>query len=260
MKKFYFAIFFLLLFHASFSTNTSTIKELTFSSVEYPPLTGEKLAYGGIITRIVREAFATQGIKVNVVWVPNNRAISGAMYGNYDGTFGWAYTEERAKKLLYSKSVVYNFRMVFFHKKGKYYPWKSLKELAPYTIGATLGNFYSDEFTELQNSNKLKVEFSPSDELNIRKLSVGRIDLFPMEQEGGIFLINSALPKNKRNKIVYQNNAIWEVPTYLQITKKRSDAKEIIELFDKGYELLKSNGKLQIIINETRKERVINFV
>lgn len=221
---------------------------------DYPPLTGENLPYGGILTRIVRESFARQGVAVRFLWVPNNRAIAGAMNGMYDGSYGWAHAPDRDEKLLYSSEVLYLFRMVFFQRKGEAYPWKKLEDLKPYSIGITIGNHYSDEFSALQASGTLQVDEAVADVFNMLKLARGRIDIFPMEQEAGLMLADTALSAEEREQVTFQQQAIWEVPTYVVINKKHPRAQEILDRFDEGYRELAASGQLARIIDETKRE------
>ncbi len=220
---------------------------------DYPPLTGEKLPYGGILTHIVKESFAKTNVTVKVVWVPNNRAITGVMDGFYDGTYGWAHAPDRDAKLLYSNSVLYNFRMVFFQRRGENYPWKKLEDLGPYRIGATMGNHYSDEFSQLQAAGKLKVDEASADAFSMKKLAAGRIDLFPMEQEAGLMLADLTLTKDERDRITFQPNALWEIATYVVIRRTHPQAKELLNRFDRGFKELSATNRLKAIIEETKQ-------
>lgn len=220
---------------------------------DYPPLMGQTLPYGGLLTRIVTEAYAQAGVSVHLTWVPNNRAIFGTMAGQYDGSYGWAHAPERDAKLLYPVTVLYPFRMVFFHRRGESYPWKKLEDLRPFRIGVTMGNHYSDEFSALQAAGTLNVDPASSDTSGMKKLASGRIDLFPMEQEAGQMLADLVLSKADREKITFQKDAIWEVPTYVVIRRTHPQAQEIVDRFDRGYRKLVSTGRLKVIIAETRK-------
>lgn len=221
---------------------------------DYPPLFGEKLPFGGILTRVVTEAYAKSNVTVKLKWVPSNRAIAGPMEGLYDGSYGWAHAPDRDAKLLYSKAVLYNFRMVFFQRTGKDYPWKKLEDLGTsVTFGATIGNAYSDDFTSLQKAGKIKVDSSNDDATGMRKLAAGRIDLFPMEQEAGQMLAAQALPKADRGKITFQTNALWDVPTYVVIRKTHPQAQELLDRFDMGFNALAASGQLKTLMDETRK-------
>lgn len=220
---------------------------------EYPPLMGQKLPYGGFLTRVVKEAFALGGVMVQLLWVPNNRAITGTMDGHYDGSYGWAHAPHRDPKLLYSNSVIYAYRMVFFQRKGESYPWKKLEDLRPYRLGATIGNHYSDEFATLQAAGVLNVDSAAADASGMQKLASGRIDLFPMDQEAGEMLADATLSKEDRARITYQANAIWEVPTYVVIRRNHPQGPELIERFDRGYRKLAASGRLKRIIEETKR-------
>ena len=224
---------------------------LSLVSHEYPPLMTNTLPYGGLLTRIVSEAFAVTGISLTTEYVPNNRAISGLMMGIYDGSYGWAHSPERDQKLLYSSNAIYTFRMVFFQRRGQEYPWRTLSDLHSFRIGATLGDHYSDEFSTLEAAGTLHVDYANDDTSNMKKLLLGRIDLFPMEETSGQFLLKGILSPEEQAKISFQNNAIWTVPTYFVIRRSYPKAKEIIERFDRGYRQLAQSGELARLIDET---------
>jgi polar amino acid transport system substrate-binding protein len=228
--------------------------KLEMAVEEYPPLMGEKLPYGGILTRIVTEAYARAGVSVQLRWVPNNRAITGVMDGAYEGTYGWTHSPERDRKLLFSNSVIYNFRMTFFQRRGEDYAWKKLEDLAPYRIGITIGNHYSDEFSALQAAGRLNVDPAPADPLNMKKLASGRIDLFPMEQESGQMLADLTLSREDRDRITYQGSAIWEVPVYVVITRSSPRARDLVARFDRGYGDLAASGRLKALVEEARQK------
>ena len=224
---------------------------LTLAAHDYPPLIAQNRPYGGLLTRIVTESFAIEGVKLHVEYVPNNRSIAGVMAGIYTGSYGWAHSPDRDKKMLYSSDPIYTFRMVFFQRRGGEYPWKSLADLSQYRIGATLGNHYSDEFSALEAAGTLHVDNATDDKTNLIKLLRNRIDLFPMEETCGQFLIKEIFTPTDQQKIDYQTGAIWSVPTYVVIRRDYPNAKEIIDRFDRGFRQLGQNGKLAKLIKET---------
>jgi polar amino acid transport system substrate-binding protein len=218
---------------------------------EYPPLIGQNLPFGGLLTRIVNESFAVTGAKTAIEYVPNNRAISGVMLGIYDGSYGWAHAADRDQKLLYSNNAIYTFRMVFFQRRNQEYPWQSLADLRSVRIGATLGNHYSNEFSALETAGTLHVDYANDDVSNMKKLLLDRIDMFPMEETSGQYLLNEFFTPIEREKLSFQNNTIAIVPTYLVIRKGYPKAKEIIDRFDRGYSQLEKSGELRKLVDET---------
>lgn len=226
---------------------------ITLTLQEYPPYMGEKIPYQGLLTRVVLAAFDSQGIDVNLVPVPNNRAIEGARRGTYDGSFGWAKNADREKDLLYTNPVL-ALQMVFCHRSNEAYPWKKMSDLAPHMIGITSGNFYSDDFTQLQKSGVLKVEAIATDQANFKKLLAGHIDLFPIDAEVGPYLMAMHLSKAERAKIECQKKAYWEAPLHVVINKKNPNAERWIAAFNAGLAKLEKSGQLQQLFALTREE------
>ena len=229
---------------------------VTLTLHDYPPFIGQKLPYNGLLARIVSEAFRLTDVDVKFENVSSNRAITGVMMGLYDGGLGWAHAPDRDQKLLYSDNSIYTFRMVFFQRRGYEHPWHSLSDLAPLQIGATLGDHYSDEFTTLQAANKLHVQEAASDLNNMRKLLLGRIDLFPMEEEAGKLLIQANLTPAEQSQLSYQSTPISAVPTYLVLRRTLPHAHELIARFDRGYRQLADSGQLNRLLDEARKALV----
>ena len=224
-----------------------------FAAAEYSPFIGQRLPYGGLLTRIVKEAYQREHVTVHLAWVPNKRAIECTMTGAYDGTFGWTCTPERNAKLLYSRNVLYTFRMVFFQRKEACCPWNRLEDLAPYQIGVTAGNFVSDDFSRLQAAGRLRIREAWADSSNMKNLAQGRIDLFPMEQDAGRFLADLTLSKAERGNVVSQDRTICEVPVYMVVCRSHPRAQELIDRFDLGYRELVRTGRLKTLLEETWK-------
>lgn len=218
---------------------------------EYPPYIGARIPYQGILSRLVREAFALEGVEITLVEVPNDRSIAGPMAGLYDGTFGWAYTPERAEKLLYSDALL-TFHMVFFQHKARVINWQSMEDLAPYMIGITKGNFVSSDFSRLQQEGKLQVDEGPDDASGMRKLLLQRIDLFPMEEEAGQLLLARLFQPSQQRQIVVNSHTIWEVPVHLLIYRGHPQAADLISRFNRGLAKLKQSGQYDRLIRDTR--------
>jgi polar amino acid transport system substrate-binding protein len=229
---------------------------VTLTVHEYPPFIGRDLPYGGLLTRIVVEAFKAANVNVQLEQVSSNRAITGVMMGMYDGAFGWAHTPERERKLLYSKSSIYTFRMVFFQRRSMEVNWNTLADLKPYQIGTTLGDHYSEELTELHARHVLQVQEAASDLNNMRKLLLGRIDLFPIEEEAGKALIQTMLTPREQSRLSYQARPLATVPTYLVLRRDLPRAQELLDRFDQGFRQLSESGQLAHILAEAHRSNM----
>lgn len=223
---------------------------VTLSAYEFPPLIGQNLPFGGIMTHIVRESFKLGGVEAKFVFLPNNRAIAGVMRGLYDGTYGWTHTQERDQYLLFSRNAIHENRNVFFQRAGEIYPWRRLTDLKAYKVGDTLGNFYSAEFTAFRDVPGVRVEEAGGDLANMKKLLSGHIDLFPAEEEVGRYLLLRNFSPEEQQKLVAQTQVLSILPVYLVINRTVPNAAELIDRFDHGYEQLKESGALARVTEE----------
>ncbi|ELX08699.1 hypothetical protein Jab_2c07540 [Janthinobacterium sp. HH01] len=235
------------------ATRADAPLSVTLTIHDYPPFIGMDLPYGGLLTRVVVEAFKASNVTVRFERVSSNRAITGVMMGLYDGGFGWAHTPERDRKLLYSDTSIYTFRMVFFQRRDMQVNWNSLADLGKYQIGTTLGDHYSEEFSALHAQRKLKVQEAAGDVNNMRKLLLGRIDLFPMEEEAGKMLMQTSLTEAEQARLSYQSKPISAVPTYVVLRRDLPNARELLDRFEQGYRQLQDSGQLLRLQTETRK-------
>ncbi|KAF0811663.1 hypothetical protein IGB42_03821 [Andreprevotia sp. IGB-42] len=239
----------LLLFFAGMARASPVVLTLQ----DYPPFMGEQLPGKGLLTAAVVAVFERAGYEARLEAVPNNRAIEAPRRGLADGSFGWARTPEREKDLYYTAPVM-SLRMVFCQKKGREYAWRTLPDLAPYKIGLTLGNYYSDSFDLLVQSGKLKTDAAPSDEANLRKLLSGRIDLFPIDAEVGPYLMRRTLSIAEQAQLSCPDRAYWSAPLHVVISRKRADAPAIVAAFDKALGDMQRSGELTRLIDTTRRQ------
>lgn len=225
---------------------------VTLTQQEYPPLIMRDAPYGGLLTQIVTESFRLSRVEVHYTAVPNNRAIAGPMLDLYEGSYGWAHSVERDTKLLYSSKPIYALRIVFFNRQSDDIPWKTLLDLRSSRIGVTQGNHYSDEFASLSAAGQLQTDSAPSDLSNFRKLLLGRIDLFPIDQDVGQFILKTNFSLQDQNKIAFQKKPISIVPVYVVIRRNLHQAKELLDRFDRGFQQLTETGQLENMIEAHR--------
>ncbi|UXY14036.1 transporter substrate-binding domain-containing protein [Chitiniphilus purpureus] len=242
-------LFCLLLLLSGFAHAAEPLK-LTLA--EYPPFIGDQLPGQGLLTTAVRAVFERAGYQVLLLPTPNNRAIESARQGEVDGSLGWARSPERERDLYYSAPVM-NLRMVFCQRRGTSHPWQRLLDLAPYRIGVTLGNFYSDEFAALSRAHRLQVDAAPSDVANLRKLAAGRIDLFPIDAEVGAYLMQRYLDPVQRERLVCPNKAYWTAPLHVVISRRHPDGPTIIADFNRTLDGMQRSGEFAQLIDTTRK-------
>lgn len=230
------------------------VSSVTLANGEWPPYLSEKLPYNGSVSRIVSEAFASEGITVHYQFFPWKRALEEARHGNLDGTVVWTKTADRENSFLFSKEVLAS-RTVFFYRKAKPVQWSQLADLAPLMLGGTLGYNYGAEFDKLEKSGALKVERIPSDEQNLAKLLAGRIDAFPIDIEVGMYMLDLHHGKDGMEKLAAHPKTVVSEPLYLMISRKSPNADILMKHFNAGLAKLRANGKYEQYMREGRSAK-----
>lgn len=216
---------------------------------EWPPYLSKELEGFGVASRIVTEAFANVGIKVEYGFFPWARAYEIAKTGKWDGSVVWSYSDEREKYFYFSKPVVIR-KMVFFHMKDYAFDWKTMQDLKGIPIGATLRYHYGTAFEEAEKSGLITVIRLPYDELNLRKLYHGRIKLFVGDELVTPTMIAKHFTLEQRSRFTHHPKPLDVGGYHLILSKKVPENRNLIVLFNKGLEQIRKSGMLDRYRNE----------
>ncbi|MBF0287580.1 MAG: transporter substrate-binding domain-containing protein [SAR324 cluster bacterium] len=222
---------------------------------EWPPYLSYDLQYYGFASRIVKEAFALEGIKVEYGFFPWKRAYLLAQQGKWDGSVVWHSTAERKKDFLFSDGVIKDYQ-VFFHLKSYAFDWNSLEDLTGILIGGTSGYVYNKEFDQAVRSGKLKIVYENSDEINLRKILWGRIKIFLADREVGFYLLNKHFTPAEIDLFTHHPKPLKIETLHLILSKKIPSNPSRLISFNKGLHRLKVSGKLDQFLNEWRQKKV----
>lgn len=233
------------------ATQANTIR---LTNGEWPPYMSEELPYYGLASRIVSEAFALKGIKVEYGFFPWARALQLAQNGDWDGSVMWNESAER-DQYFYFSTPVFEERDVFFHLKSYAFDWKEIKDLAGIHIGGTIDYDYGKAFMQAEQANQISVERVSADDQNFKKLLAGRIDIFPVDLEVGLSILHKSFTPEEMAQITYHPLPVNVVDNCLILSKKVARNKELVTLFNAGLDELKASGRLQQIINESHQEK-----
>ena len=231
-------------FFSTFSWAGETIR---LTTGEFVPFTSESLKYNGVISRIVTEAFALEGIEVEYGWYPWKRAMALVKSGEWDGSSYWKKTPEREKDFYFS-DVLTQSDYVFFHRVEKPFNWTNLEDLKKVSVGGTIGYFYQAAFEQ----SKLNVQWVSTDEVNLKKLLLGRIDVFPANIDATYYLLQKNFSVDEIKSIKYHKKPLSTAPSSLIFSKKIKRNERLIRLFNKGLKQLKDSEKYDKYFEESR--------
>jgi polar amino acid transport system substrate-binding protein len=167
-------------------------KTIRIATVEYPP---SFLKDGtGVAADMLTELFDKMGYDIAIKIYPLGRTIHMVNEGDIECVFLFPQTDPEVTvpiPLYYSSTV-------FVYKKSRFpdgVSYNTLSDLGGYRIGALTNSKWSVKL--LQEGAGLKLDFAPSNDMNMKKLYVERIDLLPLTHMIAQSLIESVLPDKK---------------------------------------------------------------
>jgi len=212
------------------------------------------LKEGGYVLQLVTAAFRATGYKVKYHYLPWQRGYKDSAEGLYDATAFYVCTDERKKLFSCSSSAVSQDRFIFFRKASAKKPkWNKLSDLRDVTIGLTLGYFYDKDFFELSKVKKRNITLSPvkTDIQNMKKLASGKIDLFPLDKNVGLYLMRERLSDVERKMIAYDDQVIFNQTAHILFPKRSKNSSKYRNAFDKGMRIISNNGIKDKIIQDS---------
>jgi polar amino acid transport system substrate-binding protein len=216
---------------------------------EWPPFTSEHLAHKGPLSRIVTEAFALEGITVEYGYFPWKRAYDYARTGKWDGSVGWAPTPKHLQDFHMSTPVI-TVDKGLFHLKNIPFDWNSIDDLKGWRVGGTAGYAYGDEWDRAIREGKFKVDEVTTDEQNIRKLLLRRVDVVAMEVDVANHLLRTLLTPEEAATITQHPKLVMQTPISLALSRQSARNPELLKRFNRGLQRLTENGAYERYVQE----------
>jgi polar amino acid transport system substrate-binding protein len=214
---------------------------------EWQPYLSKDVPHFGMASHIITEAFALVEIDVEFGFFPWSRAMKLATDGTWDGSAVWSESEERLQDFFFSDPVV-NSSWVFFHLESNAFDWNEYDDLADLKVGGTVSYYYSDAFEAAEAAGNIRVIRGRSDEVGLKNLLKGRIDLFPGELVVTYAQIRDTFAPEEVDMFVHHPKRIIDKPLHLLFSRKVSDSTQMRERFNEGLALLKKSGRYDQIL------------
>ena len=231
----------------------SESKTLVFAIGEYPPYTSTSLDNGGFCTEIVREAYRTVGVEIELEYYPWSRAWELMVHNKVDGSFPWTPTEYRREFILFSEAISPFVTSMIYMKDNPKVPesFTTLEDLKELNIGGVEYYYYLEWFENINKEIDLSI-----DELDaLKKLKNGRFDILPGEVAVIDYLLDFHFPDEK-DQFAYLNPPIRIDEFRMVISKDHPNANEYMKLFNKGLETIKENGTFDEILKKHNVEEL----
>jgi len=245
MQKWIIAVIWIILLPCS---QTMAIERVRLTNGEWAPYLSERLPHGGAASHIVKEAFAAVGIETQYGFFPWKRSYKLARDGKWDGTLVWVRTPDRAEDFYYTDVVIAEVEYLF-HLKEKRLHWKNIEDLKGLSIGATLHTVYPP-IERAEAHGLLRIERAGNYDNLYRRLLNHRIDAIPQVSQVGKYYLRTTLSPEDRDKITYATTVLQERRYHVILSKVPNGNKALIPLFNKGLEIIRSNGTYDTILKE----------
>lgn len=217
---------------------------LTLATLNWQPFYGRDLEENGFFAALSREAFKRAGYELELVFLPWKRALEMAKQGQYDGLLGAYYEEDRAKDFYFTAPIAQN-EEVFIQKKGRGITYTDIQELKKVKIGGIRGAAPISELI----AKGFDVKEVAYDLISIRMLFADRVDVIIIGKQYFNYMLNNENElKTLQGKFDIIMPPFKSYALYCPITKKRSDAQEIVDRFNTALESMKADGTYDSIL------------
>ncbi len=220
---------------------------IRLTSGEWQPFLSKDAPHHGFASHIVTEAFALVGVEVEYGFFPWKRSMKLAREGTWDGSVIWGTSEERLQHFYFTHPVV-PITYVFFHLKTTPFDWNTFDDLSDLKVGGTVEYFYSDAFEAAEAAGVFRTIRGRSDEVGLKNLLKGRIDVFPGEVMVSYEQIRDTFSEHEAALFTHHAKAIVDKPMFVLLNKDVPGNKRMRDLFNEGLRQLKAGGKFDQII------------
>jgi polar amino acid transport system substrate-binding protein len=239
------ALFFLV---ASASAGEPT--QLRFCEDPWPPYTlGEidSVPETGIAVELFEELGERLDIDFQLKLLPWKRCLFWAETGDYDGIMLLTRNEERATYLTFTDSVHEDKNLVWHRADRKFdHNFGSFADFVGVRIGITAGFNYGEAFNNAVTELGLMVEEAPNILSNLRRLDLGRIDVFLVNKPAAEF--SMANFPDLRERLTYADGPFEALPFYIGLSKASPAALEL-ERFNQAITQMRDAGTLEKIFS-----------
>ncbi|MDH4567989.1 transporter substrate-binding domain-containing protein [Pseudomonas sp. BN414] len=215
--------------------------DLRLATLEYPPYCSQSLPQGGSIIELTTRAFATQGYKVQVDFMPWARVRAALHSGHYQGALA-LWPREVVEENLHASRPLFYSELGFFVRTDTPVDFKNLSELKGRKVGVVRGYGYPASVLR----SGFRAEEAVDDISNLRKLDARRFDLVLLERVVGQYLV--ATDDHLRGKLQWQPPALERIPLLAGFTAPHPGQPDWAQVYERGLRDLLASGEYTRIL------------
>jgi polar amino acid transport system substrate-binding protein len=196
----------------------------------------------GFANDVVRAAFEAAGVEVELMVVPYARCKEMALQGKASACFSMSWLPEFAGKVTFAEKPLFNCYADYFTGSKKPLNATDEKSLPRGTVvGVVSGYEYPRSLYALKEKGIVVFEESESDELNLKKLAMGRIDtaLVNYNETKPAELLLARAGVTGRVKRAFRSGTLG---SYIGFSTKHPRGMEALKRFNRGHRIISANG------------------
>jgi polar amino acid transport system substrate-binding protein len=206
----------------------------------------------GFANDIVRAAFKAVGSEIELSVVPYARCKDMAIRGKAVACFTMSWVPELDGTIVFAQKPLFRCSVDYFVSSK--HPLKAnSEEVIPKgtVIGIVIGYEYPPSLYALKEKGIVVLEESESEELNLKKLALGRIDAALVTHNetkpAELLLARAGVTRQVRRTFRSGVN-----DSFIGFSTKHPDGMKALEKFNEGYRIITANGDRQLIEQKWR--------
>ncbi|WP_027707135.1 substrate-binding periplasmic protein [Zooshikella ganghwensis] len=211
--------------------------QLVVAATEWAPYSGTELLNKGFSPELFSVAMSRKSYEVDVVILPWSRALKGTYDGTFDALLDVWYSDERARKMVFSKPYMTN-RIKFIKRVDSNIVSTDFADLRHYEIGVVRDYAYEPQF---DMSPVLKKSPERTFLVNLYKLVKHRIDLTLEDEFVARFEIAHKAPE-LQSLVSFLPDPLSENNLYVGFSKNNEHVKTVVTDFDDSLRSLILDG------------------
>lgn len=207
------------------------------SGDDYPPFAGTDLTGGGVLTELVQQAFSASGIATSVDFKPWTRGYEESLGLDYDATYPYLGTPQRAVDFLFSDPL-YQLNLRLYVRRDSAWHTGSPAELGDATFCLPSG--YEVSGWVRRENDRLNFARPRSMQQCHAMLQLGRVDVLISNPDEMAW--QAVAPRQIPHNVRQLPEPVDDVTLHLIIPRAHPQARQLIDSFNAGLQQLSRSG------------------
>gem|GEM_PF-2585783 len=207
-------------------SSTAHAEKWVITTTEWPPFICSRCPENGAAAKALRETMKTQGVEVEFIFSTWTQAVFNGAAKDKIGYFPiWAGD---LKDGFVASETLFKSPLGFVEPRGKPLIWNKLADLKGKVIGVGRDYRNTPEFNKLVADGVIKTEVVGSDDTNMRKVALGKLDGALIDVNNAKYFLTSTL-KNLSKDVAISPKIIDNVSLHIALNPHSHEKNKMIK-------------------------------